>query len=199
MQLDAVELDPEVVDVAYEYFELPRDPRLKVEVEDGRRYLARNDGPWDVIVDRRVLLRLDPVPPRDPGVPRAREVAADAGRARRDEHHRRRPRAGLAPLPLDAAHVPGRLPDGGDPPGRRRAATTSESIRNIILVAAEGAAPSKQFLLERWHERAAALAGRARPRRRRSAAAVDAPVPTEDVPVLTDDYAPTDALLLLFD
>ena len=27
---------------------------------------------------------------------------------------------------------------------------------------------------------------------------VDAPVSTADVPVLTDDYAPTDALLLLF-
>ena len=40
VQLDAVELDPEVVDVAYEYFELPRDPRMKVEVQDGRRYVA---------------------------------------------------------------------------------------------------------------------------------------------------------------
>jgi len=27
---------------------------------------------------------------------------------------------------------------------------------------------------------------------------VDRPITTEDVPVLTDDYAPTDALLLLF-
>ena len=73
-----------------------------------------------------------------------------------------------------------------------------ESVRNIILVAGEGAAPSKQFLLDRWREV-----------RRRSPGApdlvtaikgrVDAPVPTQDVPVLTDDYAPTDALLLLFD
>ena len=49
VQVDGVELDPEVVDVAYKYFELPRDPRLKVAVEDGRRFLAQNDGPWDVI------------------------------------------------------------------------------------------------------------------------------------------------------
>ena len=27
-----------------------------------------------------------------------------------------------------------------------------ESVRNIILVAGEGAAPSKEFLLERWRE-----------------------------------------------
>ena len=72
-----------------------------------------------------------------------------------------------------------------------------ESVRNIIVVAGEGAAPSKQFLLDRWREV-----------RRRSPGApdlaraingrVDAAVSTQDVPVLTDDYAPTDALLLLF-
>jgi hypothetical protein len=70
-------------------------------------------------------------------------------------------------------------------------------VRNIILVAGDGAAPSKEFLLERLAEvrrrapgapdLAPAIRGR-----------VDAPVSTEDVPVLTDDYAPTDALLLLF-
>ena len=72
-----------------------------------------------------------------------------------------------------------------------------QTIRNVILVAGDGAAPSKKFLLERWTDV-----------RRRSPGApdltdairgrVDAPVSTDDVPVLTDDYAPTDALLLLF-
>jgi hypothetical protein len=71
------------------------------------------------------------------------------------------------------------------------------AVRNIILVAGEGAAPSKPFLRERWNEL-----------RRRSPGApdldvaidgrVDGPISTADVPVLTDDYAPTDALLLLF-
>ena len=50
LQLQAVELDPEVVDVARKWFALPQDPRLAVEVEDGRRYLQRNDRRWDVIV-----------------------------------------------------------------------------------------------------------------------------------------------------
>ena len=53
VRIDAVELDPEVVDVAYEYFELPRDPRMRVTVEDGRRYVSQNDGPWDVIASTR--------------------------------------------------------------------------------------------------------------------------------------------------
>ena len=50
VRIDVVELDPEVVDMAYKYFELPRDPRLTVEVEDGRRYVSGHEGPWDVIV-----------------------------------------------------------------------------------------------------------------------------------------------------
>ena len=67
---------------------------------------------------------------------------------------------------------------------------------NLILVAGEGAAPAKQVLLDRW-----------RALRTRSKRAVDltkaisdryeTTVPTRDVPVLTDDYAPTDALLFV--
>ena len=50
VRIEAVELDPKVVDIAYKHFELPRDPRLVVEVEDGRRYVSGHEGPWDVIV-----------------------------------------------------------------------------------------------------------------------------------------------------
>ena len=50
VRIDVVELDPEVVDMAYKYFELPRDPRLTVAVEDGRRYVSGHEGRWDVIV-----------------------------------------------------------------------------------------------------------------------------------------------------
>ena len=35
---------------AYRWFALPRDNRLKVDVEDGRRWLQRNDARWDVMV-----------------------------------------------------------------------------------------------------------------------------------------------------
>lgn len=44
-----VELDPVVVDVAYGFFRFPRDPRLTVDVEDGRRFLERDGRRWDVI------------------------------------------------------------------------------------------------------------------------------------------------------
>ena len=77
VRIEAVELDPEVVDIAYKHFELPRDP-------GGRRGRGRPSlrvrprGPRTSSSSTR-LRRRDPVPPGDPGVPRARPVAADPG------------------------------------------------------------------------------------------------------------------------
>ena len=69
-------------------------------------------------------------------------------------------------------------------------------MRNIILVAGESALPGKGFLASRWDE-----IRRASPKAPDLRRAIDdrwAPlIPTGDVPLLTDDYAPTDALLLL--
>jgi spermidine synthase len=195
--IDAVELDPEVVDVAYEYFELPRDPRLRVEVEDGRRFLAANEGPWDAIVidafysdsipfhlATREFLELARSRVAPGGTVSTNIIGAVRGSNSR--LFRSMLRTYRAVFPTVAIHPV--LAAG------QRDLTT---ISNIILVAGEGAAPSKEFLQERWAELrkqapgapdlTAAIQGR-----------VDAPVQTEDVPVLTDDYAPTDALLLLF-
>ncbi len=197
VQLEAVELDPEVVDVAYEYFQLPRDPRMEVEVEDGRRFVAQNDGPWDVIVvdafysdsipfhlATREFLELA----RSRLTPGGLVVTNIIGAVRGPDSRlfRSMLRTYRAVFPTVAIHPV-------ESSGR-----DLRSIRNIILVAGESAAPSKQFLLDRWHavqkrspgapDLDEAIRGR-----------VDAPVQTEDVPVLTDDYAPTDALLLLFD
>ncbi len=69
-------------------------------------------------------------------------------------------------------------------------------MRNVIVVAGDGAAAREGLPASRWQEV-----------RQRSPRAPDlsraiadrwAPLlPTADVPLLTDDYAPTDALLLL--
>jgi hypothetical protein len=69
-------------------------------------------------------------------------------------------------------------------------------VTNLILLATDGAEPAESVLAERWR----------RVRERRPAAPdlatairdrVDDQIPTDDVPTLTDDYAPTDALLLV--
>ena len=110
VNVTAVELDPVVRDVAYRYFSLPRDPRLDVDV-GGRPPVSR---PRAEAVgrdrDRRLLLRLDPVPPDDAGVPPARPHAAEARRGRRRQHHRSAPRPRLQALPLVLPHLPHRVP-----------------------------------------------------------------------------------------
>jgi hypothetical protein len=69
------------------------------------------------------------------------------------------------------------------------------AIRNLGFVAMDGAAPDVAVLEQRWRalrERsptAPVLTRLIRDRR-------EEPVRIDDVPVLTDDYAPTDALLL---
>ena len=196
-RIEAVEIDPEVVDIAYEYFELPRDPRLQVEVEDGRRFLAANEGPWDAIVvdafysdsipfhlATREFLELARSRLAPGGVVSTNIIGAVRGAESR--LFRSMLRTYRAVFPTVAIH-----------PVREEGERDLTGIRNVILVAGEGAAPSKEFLQERWSEirkqspgapdLTAAISSR-----------VDAPVSTEDVPVLTDDYAPTDALLLLF-
>ena len=197
VRIDAVELDPEVVDVAYEYFELPRDPRLRVAVEDGRRYVSANEGPWDVIaVDAfysdsipfhlatREFLELAKSRLTPGGLVVTNIIGAVNGRDSR--LFRSMLRTYRSVFPTVAIHPV--MESGGEDP---------TIVRNIILVAGEGAAPSKEFLLERLadlRQRAPGAPDLAQAIRGR----VDRPVSTEDVPVLTDDYAPTDALLLLF-
>ena len=165
VHIDAVELDPEVVDVAYKYFELPRDPRLEVEVEDGRRYVVANDGPWDTIVvdafysdsipfhlATREFLELV----RSRLAPGGTVVANIIGAVRGPDSRlfRSMLRTYRSVFPTVSIHPV--LDSGGKDLG---------VIRNIILVAGDAAAPSKEFLLERWRDVRRRSPGRARPHR----------------------------------
>jgi spermidine synthase len=47
--IDAVDIDPDVVHVAKEYFGLREDERLKAHVDDGRAFVERTRQPYDVI------------------------------------------------------------------------------------------------------------------------------------------------------
>ena len=50
MKVDAIEIDPEVVEVARVYFQLPRSERLRVQVGDGRVLLQRASGKYGAIM-----------------------------------------------------------------------------------------------------------------------------------------------------
>jgi len=194
VDLTAVELDSAVVDVAYRWFALPRDDRLEVVVEDGRQFLQRRDERWDVIVldayyadslpfhlTTQEFLTLVRSRLKPGGIVVANIIGSVAGpnsklfRSFYKTYRSIFP--SLAVYPVDLS---------GDP----------ESLRNIIVIAANAALPSREFLRERWaevreaHPQAPELDQVWRSTWNRV-------VPTRDVPVLTDDYAPTDALILV--
>ena len=195
LDLEVVELDPVVRDVAYRFFRLPHSPRLRVTVEDGRRFLQRNDERWDAIVidayfsdsipfHLTTLEFLDLVRDRlKPGGVVASNLigslTGDGSNLFRSMYKTYR-----AAFPTVTVHPV------------RDAGSRDDEPANLILIAGEGAAPGKDVLLERWR------AVRARSRRvvdltKAIRDRYEAAVPTRDVPVLTDDYAPTDALLFV--
>jgi spermidine synthase len=192
LQLDVVELDPVVVDVARRYFAVPDDARLRIEIEDGRLFLAKTGRTWDAIVIDVFY---------EDGIPfhmatyeflqLVRERLAPGGlvlmnvigslRGSGSELFRSMYRTYRAVFPTVVVH-----PDSGPGAG----------VQNLIVVASGQAAPSTTFLLERWR------VARGQPRtfpdvRQAIRDRVDSGIELGDVPTLTDDYAPTDALLLL--
>jgi spermidine synthase len=194
--LQAVELDPVVVDVAYRFFELPRDDRLQVAIEDGRRYLDSNGERYDAILIDAFFAdaipfhlftaefmelarsRLNPG-----GVIMTNMIGSIAGP--RSRLFRSVYRTYRAVFPTVLVHP---VILGGD--------EDDTAVRNLILVATEGAAPAKAFLTKRWADISAEyrlvpdLTQQIRDRH-------DRPIPIDGVPTLTDQYAPTDALLLI--
>jgi spermidine synthase len=197
LRLTAVELDPVVVDVAYRYFHLPRDPRLDVVVGDGRRYLSADERRWDVIVVDAFFA--DAIP-----FHLVTHEFLELARSR------------LAPGGVIVTNVIGALEGQGSKlfrsvyrtyrsvfptvvvhPTILRGDQGDATFRNLILVASEKPFPAAGLLAERW----AAVRARtpsAPDLRKPILHRHDAGIPVSDVPTLTDDYAPTDALLLLF-
>ncbi|HJU48994.1 MAG TPA: fused MFS/spermidine synthase [Gaiellaceae bacterium] len=195
LDLHAVELDPEVVRVAHRWFRLPESPRLEVTVQDGRRFLQTHPGRFDVImIDayfadsipfhlataqffELVRERLSPG-----GVVVSNVIGAVAGP--QSKLLRSMAKTYRTAFPSVAVHP---VFEGSD-----RAA---EGIRNVIVVATEGALPSTDVLLGNWSRlraaspRAIDLSQAIRNRWRR-------PLRLDDVPLLTDGFAPTDALLV---
>jgi spermidine synthase len=65
MQIDVVEIDPEVIRVAHELFGLESSPRCAIHEDEGRRFLERTGREWDlIIVDAYTTRRSELVAPR---------------------------------------------------------------------------------------------------------------------------------------
>ena len=196
LDLKVVEIDPDVVAAAYRWFHLPKDPRLRVAVEDGRRYLRRDSSRWDVIVVDAYYS--DAIPFHLATIefvrllqsrltPGGAVVVNVIGALRGDGSRLLRSitKTYGAVFPTVALHPVYLGPQDH----------ILDEVRNVVLVASDGAAPTRAFLQRRWNTirarvpAAPDLRGAIHDRWER-------PVPVADVPLLTDDYAPTDALLL---
>jgi spermidine synthase len=193
LNLQVVELDPVVVDVARRFFRVPNDPRLQIDVDDGRRYLVKHGELYDVIaldtffedgipfhLTTREFLELvhDRLEPG--GVVVTNTIGTMSGEGSKLFRAIYRTYRSVFPTvvvhPVHTDEAPG------------------EPI-NLIIVATDGAEPAKPVLLDRWRDVRArsrtapdltsAIEGR-----------VDGGIGVGDVPLLTDDYAPTDALLI---
>jgi spermidine synthase len=193
MTVDTVEIDPVVVDVAYEYFWLPHDERLRVFTEDARRYVQNAEDTYDiVIVDayysdslpfhltteeffREVESIMSPE-----GVLAYNVISAPAGADSELFRSMYRTAGGIWGdiwvFPIGYAYD-----------------HNAESRRNIIVLATDERLPESEFGLrvvgrvdgrvtiegfpEMWYD------------------LYTEPVPVADVPLLTDSHAPTDSLI----
>ncbi len=197
LQMDAVEIDKEVVTVARKYFALPDDPRIAVHVDDGRQWLQKNDDRYDLILIDAFYA--DSIPAHlatseflelakkrlTPGGAMVTNIigAVSGEQSRLFRSIYRTYRTQFATVEVHPVK---------DAPGPR----DDSEIRNIILVATDSPASSPDFLKERWNE-VLRTSPDAPDLTEPIASRRDGAIPVDDVPTLTDDYAPTDALLLV--
>jgi spermidine synthase len=193
MTIDSVEIDPAVISVSRRYFGLPDDERVRVFNEDARRFVQRSTGTYDiVIVD---CYYSDSLPAhlttREFFGELKQRMAPDAvvayniiGAVEGSDSRLFRSIDRTAGTTWSHSWVfPIGLADSGLPTQRR----------NIVLLATDAETSQREF------ERGVAdrAGGRVKVAEFESFARDLYPgmIPLADVPILTDEYAPTDSLI----
>lgn len=194
--VEVAELDPMVVDVAKRFFEVREDPRLRIFAQDGRLFLRRTTRTYDLIIldayfaeslpfhlttvefYQLVKARLSPG-----GAVVSNVIGALEGS--RSTLYR-------AMYRTQAQVFPGLYPF----PVAFRPYLDVEAIRNIMLVATETKGLTRADILARARQ----VAQRTTFDRYLQYASdfYASTVPTGDVPILSDDYAPVDTLLPVY-
>ena len=196
MTVEVAELDPMVVDVARRFFGVPEDLRLRVFVQDGRRFLRQTARRYDMVIldayfaesipfhlTTREFMQLARTRLVPGGIVLSNLIGALQG-----------PRSRLfrAMYRTMGEVFPGLYLF----PTAFRPFEDVDVIRNIIVVASEERGLGREEILRR----ARAVASRVTYRDfvKYAADYYAEPIPVADVPVLTDDYAPVDSLVPLY-
>ncbi|MFB3817341.1 MAG: fused MFS/spermidine synthase [Candidatus Methylomirabilales bacterium] len=195
LTVDVVDIDPAVVAVARQYFQVPEDARLRLHVKDGRRFVQETAERYDVIyLD---AYNSDTIPFHLTTREFYREVAAR-----------------LAPGGIVVSNIIGSLRGPGSaflramyrtlhevfptlyavPVYRVEAGFVPLGEINVILIATQ---ERERQSRREFVGRAGRLGGKLVPASELADYAshvLELPIETRDVPVLTDDYAPVEIL-----
>jgi spermidine synthase len=193
LEVDVAEIDPEVVQVARKHFDLKESKNLRVHAQDGRLFLNKSSQPYDLILLDAYYT--DAIPFHLT----TREFFALANQK-------------LSPDGIVVANIIGAVtgPHGRITrsvaktlreifpqiylfPTQRPSNVSLDTIQNVIIVATKS---KQRVAIGEIVKQATALKRGLFPNPLKDIAAsyYDARLP-DDVPVLTDDYAPTDNLL----
>jgi spermidine synthase len=194
LEIDVAEIDPEVIQVAKKYFFFKDGKNLRVHAQDGRLFLTRTAQRYDLILLDAYYT--DAIPFHLT----TREFFQTAEKK-------------LTPNGIVVANVIGAVTGPGGRITRSVAKTLREvfpqiylfptrksdnmsldTVQNVIVIATK---ERQRLDIREITKRASAISRDLFPNPLKDIAVsyVDAKIPDQDVPVLTDDYAPTDNLL----
>ncbi|HWP23156.1 MAG TPA: fused MFS/spermidine synthase [Candidatus Binatia bacterium] len=193
IEIDAVEIDPDVVKLAKDYFQIQESNRLRLYAQDGRLFLARTQNQYDIILldayftdampfhlTTKEFFELAQRKLAPNGVIVANLISAVTGPAGRIARAFVRTQRQVFPQTYVFAS---RRPDN----------VSLDTVQNVIVIATRD---KQRIDINEIVKRARALNRGLFPDSVQDIAVayVDRPL-AEDVPILTDDYAPTDNLL----
>ncbi|HWO43244.1 MAG TPA: fused MFS/spermidine synthase [Candidatus Eisenbacteria bacterium] len=194
LEIDAVEIDPEVVQIAKQHFAVRESKTLRLHAQDGRLFLTRSPAQYDIILldayytdampfhlTTKEFFELAQRKLTGNGLIVANLISAVTGQAGRIARAFVKTQRLVFPQTYVFAT-------------RRPENVSLDTVQNVIVIATK----DKQRLdIREIVKRAAVLNRGLFPENVQDLALayVEGPLPDRDVPVLTDDYAPTDNLL----
>jgi spermidine synthase len=193
LEIDAIELDPEVIKVAKDYFNVKESKTLRLHAQDGRLFLTRTQNQYDIIMldayftdampfhlATKQFFELAQKKLTPNGIVVANLISAVTGPSGKIARSFVRTKRQVFPQTYVFAS---RRPDN----------VSLETVQNVIVISTRD---KQRVDIKDIVKRAAALDKGLFPDPIQDIAVAyyDRPLP-EDVPVLTDDYAPTDNLL----